>query len=73
MRECNGRIYNFLRGSGENTKERGILLTLRQCREHRQKNRISWVIKTDLSKAKADDGIEHNKDEQSSIRTMLWP
>lgn len=71
IRECNGRIYNFLRGSGENTKERGILLTMRQCREHRKRNRISWVIKTDLSKAKTK--AECDKESQPVIRTMLWP
>lgn len=63
------RIYNTVRGSGENTKERGILLTMRKCREHRQKNRISWVIKTDISKAKS----ECDKESESAIRTMLWP
>lgn len=63
------RIYNTLRGSGENTKERAILLTIRQCREHRRNQPMSTVIRTDYSCL--DERIYAKS--RHSVRTMLWP
>lgn len=63
------RIFNTVRGSGENTKERAIQLTMRQCREHRQANRISYCITTRIpSSSEATREVA-----KSQIRTMLWP
>lgn len=63
------RIYNTLRGSGENTKERAILLTMKQCREHRRNQPMSTVIRTDYSCL--DERIYSKP--RHSVRTMLWP
>lgn len=63
------RIYNVVRGEGENTKERAILLTMRQCREHRRNQPMSTVIRTDYSRLNEE---MHDKS-RCCIRTMLWP
>ena len=63
------RIYNTVRGEGENTKERAILLTMRQCREHRRNQPMSTVIRTDYSHL---DKKQYSKQEEA-VRTMLWP
>lgn len=62
------KILNTVRGCGANTTERAAKLTVRQCREHRRANRVSWVIKTDYSV------LDDLHDEvRRAHRTMLWP
>ena len=60
------KILNTVRGSAANVTERASLMTQRRCREHRQANRVSWVIKTDLIIPKEYGG-------RKKKRTILWP
>ena len=61
------KILNTVRGSAANVTERASLLTQRQCRERRQANGVSCVIKTDLIIPKDYDRRKNKK------RTILWP
>ena len=60
------KILNSIGGNGVNIKERAAALTVKQYREHRQANRVSWAIKTDFSKCK-------DVQPRRKCRTMLWP
>ena len=60
------KILNSIGGMGVNIKERAAVLTIKQYREHRQVNRVSWAIKTDFSKCK-------DVQPRGKRRTKLWP
>lgn len=63
------KILNTVRGNGSNVIERAGRVTVKQCRERRQANRVSYCIITpplSQSETKSESARYRN-------RTILWP
>ena len=63
------KILNTIRGSGENITERAGKLTVKQCYEQQQANRVSYCIitRTSCLSESTNDVVRRQN------RTMLWP
>lgn len=63
------KILNTIRGSGANITERASKLIVRQCREERRANRISYCI---ITRTPSQSELTRDVVRRQN-RTMLWP